>query len=291
MSRSGPQNRGFTLVEMLVVIGIVAVLAALLLPAVMMALNHARRAAIVIEIGQLNDAVETYKDKMGDYPPNFRDYEAFIRHVRRCYPKIDQTHLNTVIQNVWGTNYSVASPPPANTPTTVDEGESLVFWLSKTRDDPRFPFTASGSAPYRKFYEFDETRLVDATADGGDNDGNPSFRAKNSKETFYIYIDSRSYDELSQSTATYAFAEDTSVGVQPYWSDTVINSAAATRRLQYKPMNATTFQIICAGQDGEFGHPSLDGDVMVYPAGEGYTDEAKDNITNFSGGRLEDKIP
>ncbi len=291
MSRRYPHSRGFTLVEMLVVIGIVAVLAALLLPAVMMALNHARRAAIVIELGQLNDAIEAYKKDKGDYPPNFRDVDAFVRHVRRCYPKIAPTELAYFVQTNQSTGQLQFVPRRA-----LDEGECLVFFLGGIRDDPRYPFgrTGGASAPLKKYYEFDETRLVD-----DNNNGFASMRAKNSKETFYVYIDSRSYLECAQfasdpNGADYAYAENKMVPencVRPYWSENVANNSATDLRLKFKPVNPTTFQIICAGQDGDFGWNTADAQVKFYPSAGNYRDEDKDNITNFSGGRLEDKIP
>ena len=298
MSASGSKHRGFTLVEMLVVIGIVAVLAALLLPAVMMALNHARRAAIVIELGQLNDAIESYKKDKGDYPPNFRDADAFVRHVRRCYPKIAPTELGYFITTNNNGQFVFVQG------RALDEGECLVFFLGGIRKDERYPFgrTGGANAPLTKYYEFDETRLVD-----DNNNGFASMRAKNSKETFYIYIDSRSYLECAQFTAlgdsadAYAYAENSSVPencVRPYWSENVANANATDLRLKFKPVNPTTFQIICAGQDGDFGwydgtgaRTPADAQVKFYPSAGNYRDEDKDNITNFSGGRLEDRIP
>jgi len=304
MSHRSPKShpasrRGFTLVEMLVVIGIIAVLAALLLPAVMYAVNAARRAAIVLEVNQLNDAIEAYKKDKGDYPPNFRDPQAFIRHVRRCYPKIAQSEIDYFF------TYNSATGVYTPTIYVMDEGECLVFWLSKLRNDPRYPFGATGGAnsPYKKYYEFDAQRLV--SADSGTVDLNQSYRAKYSRDTFYVYIDSRSYDELVDFTtagALPAFAEDSSVPencVRPYWSENLNpanTSTTAANSVKFLPMNPTTFQILCAGLDGHFGYhdssdPKPDTDVKFFPGGTNYQDEDNDNITNFSGGRLADKIP
>jgi prepilin-type N-terminal cleavage/methylation domain-containing protein len=314
---------GFTLVEILVVIGIIAILAALLTPATMQVVTKARNAAIALEIRQIADAIEAYKQDKGDYPPNFRDRDAFIRHIRRCYPKISPAAFNRLFdpmstggyqKNIWGSEYG------------LDEGEALVFWLSHTTTDPRDPFGFEALAPprletpdYRKYYDFDETRLVD------EDDGWllgvgiapwPSFKAKYCRDSYYLYIDSRSYDELSRYSGeprrpteplgdTFAFAEGGSVPeghARPYWSTQLVANPPGTFlkqiREQQKPMNANTFQLLCAGQDGNFGlydsTDSLPFDMMVYPTGLNYSDTRadRDNITNFSNGsRLADMIP
>jgi type II secretion system protein G len=286
--------RGFTLVELLVVLGIIALLMALLTPAVMWAVNAARRARMSTEIAALADAIEKYKTKVGDYPPNFRDYDAFIRHVRTRYPKISPANLNNMIAAAWGPTYGVASPPPAGAVPRIDEGESLVMWLSRTRNDPVYPFGNTSTADFQVYYEFDARKLQDV-----DGDGIPSCSATYARDTFYIYIDNRSYDNLTSDFTTAsngAFAElDTSSAaaiaaiqhgqvVRPYATD------AGT------PMNPTSFQILCAGQDGEWGNVDGAGNyataVKGFPGGMNYNPADMDNITNFSEGRtLEDHIP
>src|SRR5947208_11629035 len=61
-------RRAFTLVEMLVVIGIIAVLAALLLPAINMAREAARRAGCSNNLKQLALAIEQFDGAKGNYP-------------------------------------------------------------------------------------------------------------------------------------------------------------------------------------------------------------------------------
>lgn len=285
--------RAFTLVEMLVVLGIIAVLVALLMPAVMSAVNSARRAKIATELSQLSGAVEAYKNDKGDYPPNFRDYNTFIRHVRRCYPKIDTStggHLDDFIDVVWP-GFSQASPPSAGTVPEIDESEALVFWLRNVEGDVRYPFklaTGGTSTSPKRYYQFDEKRLIAGTDDGSDGDDFPSYRAPYAGQSCYIYIDARQYSiflDFSSGTPPRAQAEEGNSGsVRPY----VQNATTG--------VYPTTFQIICAGQDGLFGadHPTSTDKKKYYPAGTNYHPDGddNDNMTNFSDGkRLEDNIP
>jgi type II secretory pathway pseudopilin PulG len=278
---------------MLVVIGIIAVLAALLLPAVMRAMNAARNTAIALEVNQLASAIEAYKQDKGDYPPNFRDQATVLRHIRKCYPKIDQNYLQTLMNTLFPSGINPKVAP------VIDEGESLVFWLSMTDTDPRYPFLsyhnpAGLTANPKRYYDFDQSRLFSSASDGV-----PAYRAKFSKDSFYIYIDSRSYLDTcriqgygNDSFNSYAYAKTDTNRVRPYWSDVPNPPPTPTRRREmFKPVNPTTFQIICAGQDGDFGYQA-DPDVKIFPTGDNYNPEDRDNITNFSNGRtLADNLP
>jgi prepilin-type N-terminal cleavage/methylation domain-containing protein len=337
--------RGFTMVEMLVVIAIIAILAALLLPAVMMAIRTARNTAIALEIKQIDTAIEAYRLEKGDYPPNFRDPNVVRRHIVKCYPRIDQTYFQYFMNTVFpptGPNAYVAGGPPL-----IDESESLVFWLSMTDTDAQFPFLsfplkdlsgnyyptgvdydtygntrgAGKQASPKRYYDFDQTRLV-ITTQPFTPPALKAFSAKFCGDSNYVYIDSRSYNVFQNGVTpsgtrtdlvqfktldgkdTYAIAGDIATSVRPYWSTPPKLNAPppSTTPLRnvpaFKPANQTTFQIICAGQDGDFGIDlTIDNDVKVATgelAGTNYnpTGSDKDNITNFSNGRmLGDLVP
>jgi prepilin-type N-terminal cleavage/methylation domain-containing protein len=68
LSPPRPARRGFTLVEMLVVIGIIAVLMSLLLPAVMRAREAASRAACANNLKQMGLACTAYHTQYGYFP-------------------------------------------------------------------------------------------------------------------------------------------------------------------------------------------------------------------------------
>ncbi len=65
-----PLRRGFTLVELLVVIAVIGILIGLLMPVVMNALKTGNEAAVTADINLLANALAAFKDQYGDYPPS-----------------------------------------------------------------------------------------------------------------------------------------------------------------------------------------------------------------------------
>src|SRR5262245_45153818 len=63
-------RRGFTLIELLMVIAIIALLVALLIPALASAYLRSKEAAELAEINSLTVALESFKDRFGVYPPS-----------------------------------------------------------------------------------------------------------------------------------------------------------------------------------------------------------------------------
>jgi type II secretion system protein G len=73
LSRAANRERGFTLLELLVVIAIIAILIALLIPAVFAIQNRAKVSAAKTEAYSLQSAMDEYKLQYGDYPCGTND--------------------------------------------------------------------------------------------------------------------------------------------------------------------------------------------------------------------------
>jgi prepilin-type N-terminal cleavage/methylation domain-containing protein len=88
--------RAFSLTELLVTISILSILMALLLPAVQMAREAARRAGCINNLKQLALAAHTFHASKGYFPPVRRDGQApgqYWGHLARLLPNLDQPTL------------------------------------------------------------------------------------------------------------------------------------------------------------------------------------------------------
>ncbi|HVU87367.1 MAG TPA: DUF1559 domain-containing protein [Pirellulales bacterium] len=109
----GLSTRGFSLVEILVVIAIIGALTALLLPAVQQARESARRAACGDNLRQIGIALANYHDSLAAYPPGCTD-----RNVQQLawslyvLPYLEQQN----IRSQFNTSYRYDSP--VNAPAT-----------------------------------------------------------------------------------------------------------------------------------------------------------------------------
>lgn len=135
MRRVRPHNRSaFTLVELLMVITIIGILVGLIVPAVMFAMRSVKQNAIAMEVQTLANAVDQYKNKYGDYPPDGSDSTVFVRHCRRLFPQIAPSELTLV----------VADSSSGRATAIMDPAEALVFFLGGFSKDPVHPFTGPG---------------------------------------------------------------------------------------------------------------------------------------------------
>lgn len=189
----GRTNAAFTLTELLVVIGIIAVLAALGTAAALRAWNTAKRAAIQLELDKIEIAIDNLKNStdFGSYPPNAVSPPSFTDSTGRL---IAQVHSNdmvlmfkrafprsrepeSLIRALAGQNFTSQNVTP-QLEAGMSGAEALVFWLGGFSKDDQYPISGQGGPSFlanpgvedfteRNFtFEFDLARLGPRNASG-----------------------------------------------------------------------------------------------------------------------------
>ncbi len=106
-------QRGFTLIEIMVVVVILGVLGALVLPNVMSRPEHAKLTAARTDIQSISTALEIYRLDNGRYPTTAQGLEALVKRPTLApLPRqwSAQGYLKSAPVDPWGMPYQYANP-------------------------------------------------------------------------------------------------------------------------------------------------------------------------------------
>lgn len=146
------RRRGFTLVELLMVMMIIAILAALLMSGVQSAWVSVGRARVLSELSQLETALNSYKSDKGEFPPSLAGPQfgalatvnvttrsnQLMSHLSRAFPRfINRANfINTAtsaefpVRNLGGTPSAPTYATKNLNLKNLDPAESYLFFLN-----------------------------------------------------------------------------------------------------------------------------------------------------------------
>ncbi|MBX3424973.1 MAG: prepilin-type N-terminal cleavage/methylation domain-containing protein [Pirellulales bacterium] len=204
-------RRGFTLTELLVVISIIAILASLGTYAAVNGLKAAKRGRITMELNQLSQSVEDFKNKYGAYPPNGMNDGSrnsknqyvnqivasdFARMFKKAFPRHREDP--ELIAGLAGASGNAA---PQALEGGMSAGEAVYFWLGGFSEDPEYPISGLGGPSFRiadaagevlenrtPLYPFELSRL-------GPRRDNGRFNDERGFGRYIVYDDPRTGDE------------------------------------------------------------------------------------------------
>jgi len=112
-SLSGGWTAGFTFIEIMVVVAILAILAALVVPRIMGRTDDAKRTAAKVQIRNIEGALQLYKLDNGVYPSTEQGLKALIeKPTVGVIPKKWKVggYLPKLPEDPWGNSYKYLSP-------------------------------------------------------------------------------------------------------------------------------------------------------------------------------------
>jgi general secretion pathway protein G len=109
-SEGGRHSSAFTLVEMLLVITIIGILAALVIPKMVGRSEQARQAAAHADLSSVKTALDAFEVDNGYYPKNLQDLLQQPNNAKNWHGP----YLDKVPQDPWGNNYLYYYPGKHN---------------------------------------------------------------------------------------------------------------------------------------------------------------------------------
>lgn len=310
-------RRGFTLVELMIVVVVIAILMGLLLPALNNVRIKAKEAAVIVEIKQLEAAITAFKAKYGVEPPSrvsiyltqagWNGDPTSMAAIRRIWPQFDFTMTGGA-----GTAY----PSYWSGTINLNSGECLLFFLGGVMSaagqnqvptgfakNPQYPFAPLSASSNREgpFFEFNDVSRIKDVDTSGMNEWYDSLPDQSKPYLYFSSYEGRGYslNELpspSTTSTSYTYLHDfyrvssTTATPPSTRSLDASNNVTASGSQLLAPQKAQSFQIISPGYDQDYGSGGVFNPKLP---NSGLTDfngkpdlAAYDNLTNFNGGRL-----
>lgn len=105
------KSRGFTLIEILVVITILGILGALVIPKIMDRPNEARVAATKQQVADIVQALNLYKLDAGSYPSSSQGLEALVQKPSSGkIPSNWRPYMDKLPKDAWGNAFQYRAP-------------------------------------------------------------------------------------------------------------------------------------------------------------------------------------
>lgn len=167
------RNKAFTLVELLVVIAIIGILIGMLLPAVQMVREAARRTACQNKLKQIGLAILNYESVRGQYPPS-RAADNFLTWPFYLMPYMELNNISDRMDSQ--SPYFAQDPEILNRPIDdwICPSRPRVIYVSKreSRDEPIGPVSDyAGNAGSHQFFLGDAWAQFYDRVDGVLNSG------------------------------------------------------------------------------------------------------------------------
>ena len=311
---------GFTLLELMIVIVIIAILIGLLLPAVNSVRRAARDAEVRADIGKLEDAITKFKVTFGVEPPSQLllypapvDWEASPvskRHkgmIKQLWPQFNFANCGGLSN---GTSF-LAPWAGTTTPLTLSGSECLVFFLGGMVDPASGAFTGFSKDPLNPFgagtnregpyLEFKGAAVLPVSAVAGDgnwsgrltdHDGDwfPEYRDPFPGQVNpYLFFNGVSGYRTDwgmptsppwHNTDNYGVGIPTTMSIPNAYYTSSFNASVAPT--MSAPHKPKGIQIISPGPNGVYGT----GGAFNPANGGTLSTDDQDNITNFASGRL-----
>lgn len=274
-------GKGFTLLEMLAVILIIAILVAVAFPAYNAVMKSARVAAVKSEISTIESSIAEFKGKFNTEPPSSIDFTFPLKPqtkaiLRQMFPQIDFA-LDANGNSIPDVNEALTLAGIGG--KSLKGSECLVFFLGGIRyhdgttlTNELKGFAKNPSNPFKQpvlgesnrvgpFFEFDTGRLVDTDTDKAleYTDRIPG----QSKPLLYL-----------NTSVNGTYNKNDAEGVSAVWTP-------YKKKAGY--WQPTSHQIISAGFDNDYGDGGL-----YDPTSPQLTQGDQDNLTNFANGLLQD---